>query len=108
MWTAEQNHYGWRSLLGREPGSPSVSPYAAAGRATDVAEVAPAFLGVGSLDLFLDENVRYAHRLLRAGVPTELHVHPGAYHGYFSASGTAPGDQLRREVFDYLAGAMRR
>lgn len=108
LWTPEQNHYGWRSLLGDEPGSSSVSPYAAAGRATDVAELAPAFVGVGALDLFVDENVRYAHRLLRAGVPTELHVHPGAYHGFFSASGTAPADQLRRQVFDYLTGAMHR
>lgn len=108
MWTREQNHYGWRSLLGHEPGTPSVSPYAAASRAADVAELAPAFLAVGALDLFLDENVRYAHRLLRAGVPTELHVHEGAFHGYFSAAGTAPADQLRRQVFDYLAGAMRR
>ena len=33
-------------------------------------------------DLFLEEDIEYARRLIRAGVPTELHVYPGAFHGY--------------------------
>lgn len=40
---------------------------------------------VGTLDLFLEENVAYAQRLMRAGVPTELHVYPGAFHGFDTA-----------------------
>ncbi|MBE9375345.1 alpha/beta hydrolase [Saccharopolyspora sp. HNM0983] len=107
VWTRAQNRYGWQALLGHEPGLPSVSRYAAAARAEDLAGAPPAFLAVGALDLFVDENIGYAHRLLRAGVPTELHVQPGAVHGYFSAAGTAPGDWLRGRVFEYLAAAMR-
>ena len=41
----------------------------------------PAFIGVGALDLLLEENLEYARRLTRAGVPVELHVYAGAFHG---------------------------
>jgi triacylglycerol lipase len=47
-----------------------------------VAGLPTTFIGVGALDLFLDENIAYAQRLLQAGVATELHVYPGAYHGF--------------------------
>ena len=59
-----------------------MSPYASAARATDLAGLPPAFVAVGALDLFVDENIDYAHRLIRAGVPTELHVYPGGFHGF--------------------------
>lgn len=82
IWTAEANRFGWRSLLGQEPGGPDVSPYAAAARAESLAGLPPTFISVGALDLFLEEDLEYARRLMRAGVPTELHVYPGAYHGF--------------------------
>lgn len=85
-WTPESNHFGWAALLGHEPGGEGVSPYAAAARAEDLAGLPPTYISVGALDLFLDEDMEYARRLLRAGVPTELHVYPGAYHGYQGAS----------------------
>ena len=44
--------------------------------------VPPTFIAVGALDLFLEEDMEYARRLTRAGVPTELHVYPGVYHGF--------------------------
>jgi len=88
-WTREDNLIGWRSYLGREPGGEGVSPYAAASRATDLAELPPAYIPVGELDLFLHENIDYARRLLQAGVPTELHVYPGAYHGFDGLAPTA-------------------
>lgn len=82
VWTAASNRFGWASLLGKEPGSPDVSPYAAAARAEQLEGLPPAFIGVGTLDLFLEEDIEYARRLIRAGVPTELHVYPGAFHGF--------------------------
>jgi acetyl esterase/lipase len=82
VWTRQNNHYGWRSLLGQEPGGPEVSPYASAARAKDLAGLPPTFINVGALDLFVDEDIDYAQRLIRAGVPTELHVHPGGFHGF--------------------------
>jgi triacylglycerol lipase len=84
---------GWRAYLGCEPGGADVSPYAAAARATDLQGLPPAYIAVGSLDLFLDENMTYAQRLLAAGVPTELHVYPGAFHGF---NGVAPRAELSR------------
>jgi triacylglycerol lipase len=82
IWTPEENRFGWSSLLGRAPGGDDVSPYATAARVASVAGLPPAYIGVGALDLFLEEDLAYATRLLRAGIPTELHVYPGAFHGY--------------------------
>jgi acetyl esterase/lipase len=93
VWTRENNLMGWRAYLGREPGGVEVSPYAAAARATDLRGLPPAYIPVGDLDLFLDENITYAQRLLAAGVPTELHVYPGAFHGF---NGFVPGAEVSR------------
>jgi acetyl esterase/lipase len=82
MWNRESNHLGWRAYLGREGGGADVSPYAAAARATDLKNLPPAYIPVGALDLFVDENIEYAQRLIQAGVPCELHVYPGAFHGF--------------------------
>jgi acetyl esterase/lipase len=85
VWTRSSNRFGWTALLGQEPGGPDVPPYAAAARVENLSGLPPAFISVGALDLFLDENVDYALRLTRAGVPAELHVYPGAYHGFQAA-----------------------
>ena len=82
VWPATNNQFGWRALLGQEPGGPAVSPYAAAARAENLAGLPPTFISVGALDLFAEENLDYARRLMRAGVPVELHVYPGAFHGF--------------------------
>ena len=82
IWTADANRFGWKSLLGQEPGAHDVSPYASAARAEHLEGLPPTFISVGALDLFLEEDMEYARRLIRAGVPTELHVYPGAFHGY--------------------------
>jgi len=82
MWNRESNRLGWKAYLGRDGGGADVSPYAAASRATDLKNLPPAYIPVGALDLFVDENIEYAQRLIQAGVPTELHVYPGAFHGF--------------------------
>ena len=82
VWTPQRNHFGWSAILGAEPGSEGVSPYAAAARAEDVSGLPPTYIATGSLDLFLEEDLEYARRLIRAGVPVELHVYPGGFHGF--------------------------
>jgi acetyl esterase/lipase len=82
IWTHQANRFGWTSLLGQEPGSPDVSPYAAAARAERLVSLPPTFINVGALDLFLEEGMEYARRLTRSGVPTEFHLYPGTYHGF--------------------------
>ena len=104
IWTGDANRFGWTSYLGHEPGGPDVSPYAAAARAERLAGLPPTYLCVGALDLFLEEDLEYARRLMREGVPTELHVYPGAYHGFNLA---ADAQVSRAYTRDYLA-ALRR
>jgi triacylglycerol lipase len=82
VWTRDSNRFGWASLLGAAPGGADISPFAAPARATDLAGLPPTFMICGALDLFLEEDLDYARRLIRAGVPTELHVYPGAPHGF--------------------------
>jgi triacylglycerol lipase len=106
IWTPEANRFGWRCYLGTEPGAASVSPYAAAARATDLAGLPPTFIATGALDLFVDEDVDYARRLIRAGVPTELHVYPGAVHG-FDMSPTPVAQRAMRDSHDALGRFLR-
>ncbi|UEG16619.1 alpha/beta hydrolase [Pantoea ananatis] len=97
VWTREYNRIGWTALLGEEPGGDALSPYAAPARASNLAGLPPVWIGVGTLDLFLDENLDYAQRLIRAGVAVDLHVWPGAFHG-FHASDTAAVSLQAREL----------
>lgn len=90
VWTRGSNRFGWSSLLGVEAGSADVSAEAVPARIEDLSGLPPCFIAVGALDLFLEECIEYARRLIRAGVPTELHVIPGAFHGFAVAGGDAP------------------
>jgi len=102
VWTAVQNRYGWGALLGQAPGGAGISPYAAAGRAEDLSGLPPSFIAVGALDLFLEEDLDYARRLTRAGVPVELHVYPGAYHGFHFAGDAAVTRAANRDSLEAL------
>lgn len=104
VWTRESNLFGWTSLLGHAPGSEGVSAYAAAARAESLGGLPSTYIAVGALDLFLEEDMEYARRLIRAGVPTELHVYPGAYHG-FDRGGDAT---VVRRAYDNSLTALRR
>ncbi|WP_448623523.1 alpha/beta hydrolase [Geodermatophilus sp. URMC 64] len=79
-WTYDHNYTGWHAMLGDDLGEPSVSPIAAPARLTDFCGLAPAYIEVGELDIFRDECLAYAQRLLAASVSCELHVHPGTPH----------------------------
>jgi acetyl esterase/lipase len=101
VWSYDNNVTGWTALLGDAAGGPDVPPSAAPSRAVDLAGMAPAYIEVGELDIFRDEDVEYARRLAAAGVSVELHVHTGAPHGFerlAPASGVATramADRLR-------------
>ncbi len=82
FWTRENNLMGWRSYLGCKPGGKDISCYAAAFRATNLEGLPAAYITVGDIDLFAQEDVGYARRLIVAGVPTELHVYPGGCHAF--------------------------
>ena len=82
IWTPGSNDYAWTSYLGEAPGGANVSPYAAPSRRDDLRGLPPAWLGVGSLDLFHDEGVAYAARLNASGVACETYVVDGAFHAF--------------------------
>jgi len=107
VWHRESNRLGWKAYLGRDGGGDDVSPYAAAVRATDLRNLPPAYIPVGALDLFIDENIEYAQRLIQAGVPTELHVYPGAFHGFdLLAPAAAVSKQFKAELDQALKRAL--
>lgn len=83
-WVRESNLMGWRALLGERRGTADVSIYAAPARATDLSGLPPAFIEVGSAEVFRDEDVAYATNLWASGVQAELLVWAGGYHGFDS------------------------
>jgi len=83
VWNNQSNHLGWKSYLGTEPGSVGLPPYAAAARRDDLSGLPPAWIVVGDLDIFWDEDHTYAARLAKADVPHELLALEGAFHGFF-------------------------
>jgi acetyl esterase/lipase len=103
VWSRGSNAFGWRSYLGDLYGTDKVPYTAAPARATDLSGLPPAQVSVGAVDGFLDEDVDYALRLNRAGVPTELHVYPGACHGYQMAQDCPITHQSRRDAREWLA-----
>jgi acetyl esterase/lipase len=86
VWNNVANRVGWSALLRGTavPGADGVPSAAAPARREDLAGLPPAWIGVGSVDLFHDESVDYARRLAEAEVPVTLDVVPGAPHGFES------------------------
>ena len=101
-WNYDDNITGWGALLGDRAGGDDVSVYAAPARAQDLAGLPPTYIDVGDLDIFRDEDIAYAVRLSAAGVPTELHLHPGCPHAFEALAPTAAvsarvvADRVRR------------
>ncbi|MFI9249812.1 alpha/beta hydrolase [Streptomyces sp. NPDC053069] len=82
LWDRTANETGWTALLGDRRGGPGVPPYAAPARAGDLSGLPPAYLDAGSAETFRDEVVAYASRIWQCGGEAELHVWPGAFHGF--------------------------
>ena len=105
MWTKKSNRYGWTSYLGHEPGHGDVSDYAAPARRVDLSGLPPTWIGVGTYDLFHDEDVLYAQRLREAGVACELDIVQGAFHGF---DAIFPKKTVSKEFWRSQARALER
>jgi acetyl esterase/lipase len=99
LWNQSSNRFGWRAYLGGA--DPEVAVPA---RRADLAGLPPAWIGVGTLDLFHDEDLAYADQLRAAGVPCEVMVVDGAFHGF---DGIAPKAAVSRSFFDSQCDLLR-
>ncbi|MDR7275688.1 alpha/beta hydrolase [Catenuloplanes atrovinosus] len=98
LWSYDDSRTAWPALLGDAAGGPGVPPTAAPARLDDATGLPPAYIEVGQLDVFRDEDLAYAGKLSRAGVPVEFHLHPGAPHEFDSIAFTS--DVARRAIAD--------
>jgi len=102
LWNRKTSHNAWEMYLDGQPGV-DASPYAAAARATDLSGLPPAYVCVGDQDLFRDECIDYARRLMLDEVPTELGVFPGVYHG---AESFAPAAKVSQRMHKSMLAAL--
>lgn len=85
LWTQGSNRFGWSAYLGKA--DPAVAVPA---RRQDLAGLPPAWIGVGTLDLFHDEDLAYAERLRAAGVDCQVEEVHGAFHGFDQIAAKTP------------------
>ena len=105
IWDSASNRTAWTMLLGDQRGADGVSPYAAPARAADLSGLPPAYVELGSVETFRDEDLDYARRIWAAAGDAELHVWPGGYHGYDLI---APGSALARAALEVRLAWLRR
>jgi triacylglycerol lipase len=106
VWTRQNNLFGWSCYLGSLIGSDDVSPYAAAARCMDFRNLPPTYIACGDLDLFVIEDIAYAHALIRAGVAVELRTYPGAFHGFDLIESAGVSRRFQRDLRDAIARAL--
>jgi acetyl esterase/lipase len=104
-WNPAANHFGWKSFLGCNPGGRKVPRRAVPSRCEELSGLPPTFIACGTLDLFVEEDIAFANRLIGARVPTELLIVPGAFHGFDSF---APGAAISRRFRAAKVEALRR
>jgi len=107
LWHNKSNRFGWQSYTGFPAGSDDVSDLAAPSRRQNLSGLAPAWVGVGTLDLFHDEDLAYSTRLREAGVDCALEVVEGAFHGFDIIRPKAPvSEAFRTSQIKALAAAL--
>jgi len=107
LWDNRANRVGWSAYLGHEAGAVDASPIAVPSRNEDLRGLPPAWIGVGSLDLFCDEDMAYAERLRAADVPCETIVVDGVFHGFDGiVQNSAATLRFRESMFTVMREAL--
>jgi triacylglycerol lipase len=107
LWSRRSNEFGWKAYLGDLYGTADIPGYAAPARADDLEGLPPTYICVGAMDGFRDEDIAYAQRLLQAEVPTELHVLPGAPHGFDAMGDSAIARQSDHNGDEWIKRQLR-
>jgi acetyl esterase/lipase len=107
IWTREKNQFGWSALRGTYDPTDDRKAWFSPALAKDLSGLPPAFLSTGALDLFLDEDLDFARRMIDCGVPTELHVYPGAIHAFDMIPDTGLAEQAAMDLRRGLARLLR-
>ena len=103
VWTREFNMYAWNSYL---KGSNREAPQVPA-RLERFDDLPPTWMFTVSLDLFRDENIRYAHKLMSAGVSCDLVVYPGACHAFQRIENSELAKRYRNDFIKALERGLR-
>lgn len=82
FWPPAANRLAWEAYLGSTTDGPLVSAYAAPARVEEFTGLPPAYICVGTCDIFVHESIDYAQRLITSGIPVDLNVISGAPHGF--------------------------
>ena len=105
VWDRKKTVDGWRAYLGPIDGAPS--QYAAPSRAEDLSGLPPMYITIGELDPLRDETLEYVARAVKAGVPVDLHMYSGCYHGWeFFAPGSELSRRSKRNTIEFLKDAL--
>ncbi|GAB3179244.1 acetyl esterase/lipase [Micromonospora palomenae] len=100
MWDRANALVSWGHYLRGRAGAADVPALAAPARATDLSGLPPAFVVACEFDPLRDETIDYAHRLIQAGVRTELRYYPGTFHASIAVAEAAVS---RRILADQVA-----
>lgn len=107
VWTRSSNRYGWGALKGSYAPSDHRKGWFSPSLAEDLSGLPPTWIGTGSLDLFYDEDLDYARRLVAAGVPVELHSYPGAIHAFNAVTESRLAKAYGRDLLGAMAHWLR-
>jgi len=101
VWDKYANDQAWKWYLS----GASADCYAAPARATDLIGLPPCYSDVGTFDIFVDDDTLFFHKLSAAGVSTEFHLFPGAFHG---SENIAPNTTLSVNIWHQRFTALKR
>lgn len=107
VWTRDSNQFGWKALQGDYAADDERKGWFSPALAEDLSRLPPTWLGTGSLDLFFDEDLDYARRLVAAGVPVELHSYPGAIHAFNVVAEAAISQAFNRDMMTAIARLLK-
>lgn len=107
VWNRPSNQFGWEALRGDYELDDTRKGWFSPMRADDLAGLPPTWIGVGALDLFLDEDLEYARLLAHSQVPVELHVYPGAIHAFNAVADAETAKAFNRDLMSAVARLLK-